>query len=60
MKNLDELIENRNGTTVQGREGGGLLDDLIRNTREGLPVSPQDAARHKKKISSNLKNSSRV
>ena len=26
------------------------LDDLIRNTREGLPVSPQDAARHKKKV----------
>jgi len=26
------------------------LDDLIRNTKEGLPVSPQDAARHKKRI----------
>ena len=51
MKNLDELIENRRGTTVQGRHGGGFLDDLIRNTREGLPVSPQDAARHKKRIS---------
>ena len=51
MKNLDELIENRKGTTVEGRQGGGFLDDLIRNTREGLPVSPQDAARHKKRIS---------
>jgi len=28
------------------------LDDLIRNTREGIPVSPQDAGRHKKKIKS--------
>ena len=27
------------------------LDDLLKNVREGLPVSPQDAARHKKKIS---------
>ena len=26
------------------------LDNLIRNTREGLPVSPQDAARHQKRI----------
>ena len=52
MNNLDELIKNHlEGTTVEGRQGGGLLGDLIRNTREGLPVSPQDAARHKKKIS---------
>jgi hypothetical protein len=51
MNNLDELIRNRKGTTVEGRQGGGFLDDLIRNTREGLPVSPQDEARHKKKIS---------
>ena len=51
MNNLDELIRNHlQGTTVEGRQGGGLLGDLIRNTREGLPVSPQDEARHKKKI----------
>ena len=29
------------------------LDDLIRNTKEGLPVSPQDAARHKKRLKAN-------
>ena len=51
MNNLDELIKNHLGISVEGREEGGLLGDLIRNTREGLPVSPQDAARHKKKIS---------
>ena len=27
------------------------LDDLLENVRSGLPISPQDGARHKKKIS---------